>query len=258
MITLPALLAPDLALAPFVFAISVALLAGIIKGMVGFAMPMIMISGLTLILSPEIALAALILPTLLSNLLQAFRGGLSDTLQSAWQFRVYLATMLVVLGLTTQLVPAIPERIFYLVLGIPIVAFTVMNLLTRGLRLARQNPALEIAIGSISGFAGGISGVWGPPTVAYLTAIDLPKAEHVRVQGIIYGAGAIALFAGHTKSGVLNAETLPLSIWMVMPALVGVWLGQLLQDRIDQRVFRRVTLLILLIAGLNLLRRGLV
>lgn len=258
MITLPALLNPDLALAPFVFAISVALLAGIIKGMVGFAMPMIMISGLTLILSPEIALAALILPTLLSNLLQAFRGGLSDTLQSAWQFRVYLATMLVVLGLTTQLVPAIPERIFYLVLGIPIVAFTAMNLLTRGLRLARQNPALEIAIGSISGFAGGISGVWGPPTVAYLTAIDLPKAEHVRVQGIIYGAGAIALFAGHTKSGVLNAETLPLSIWMVMPALVGVWLGQLLQDRIDQRVFRRVTLLILLIAGLNLLRRGLV
>jgi len=253
----PAWLDPNLAPPQLIFAFSVTLLAGVIKGLVGFAMPMIMISGLTLILAPDLALAALILPTLLSNLMQAFRGGLLGAARSAWRFRVYLGTLLVVLGVTTQLVPAIPERTFYLILGIPIVLFTLFNLGAKGLRLARQSAVLEVAIGIVSGFAGGISGIWGPPTVAYLTALDLAKADHVRVQGIIYASGALMLFLGHSRSGILNAQTLPLSLWMIVPALAGVGLGQLLQDRIDQRLFRRVTLLILLVAGLNLLRRGL-
>lgn len=253
----PAWLDPNLALSQLIFAFSVTLLAGVIKGLVGFAMPMIMISGLTLILAPDLALAALILPTLLSNLIQALRGGIPGAARSAWRFRVYLGVLLAVMAVTTQLVPAIPERTFYLILGIPIVLFTLMNLGAKGLRLARQSPALEVGIGIISGFAGGISGVWGPPTVAYLTALDIAKAEHVRVQGIIYASGAVMLFVGHSQSGILNAQTLPLSVWMILPALAGMGLGRLLQDRIDQRLFRRVTLFILLIAGLNLVRRGL-
>ena len=40
-------------------ACSIAILAGLIKGMVGFAMPMILISGLSSFLPPEIALAGL-------------------------------------------------------------------------------------------------------------------------------------------------------------------------------------------------------
>ena len=54
-------------------AMLITLFAGFVKGTVGFAMPMVMISGLSSILPPEIALAGLILPTLLTNLYQALR-----------------------------------------------------------------------------------------------------------------------------------------------------------------------------------------
>ena len=50
----------------------VALLAGVIKGMVGFAMPMIMISLLGIFLPPDVALAGLILPTLLGAAVLVF------------------------------------------------------------------------------------------------------------------------------------------------------------------------------------------
>ena len=112
MTSIPAWLDPNLAPPQLIFAFSVALLAGIIKGLVGFAMPMIMISGLTLILPPDLALAALILPTMFSNLFQAFRGGIRGAGQSAWKFRVYLVALLVVLLVTTQLVPSLPDRTF--------------------------------------------------------------------------------------------------------------------------------------------------
>ena len=94
-------------------------------------------------------------------------------------------------------------------------------------------------------------------TVLYLTALDTPKDEQMRVQGVVYGVGALLLAVAHLKSGILNATTAPLSTLLLLPALLGVGLGFALQDRIDQALFRRLTLIVLVVAGLNLVRRGL-
>ena len=112
-------------------------------------------------------------------------------------------------------------------------------------------------MGAMAGFVGGLSGVWGPPTVAYLTAIDTPKQEQIRVQGVVYGVGSVLLLLAHLRTGVLTAQTLPLSVLMLAPALGGMVIGQMLQDRLDQEKFRKITLLVLAIAGLNLIRRSL-
>ena len=47
-------------------ALCIALFAGLVKGVVGFGLPTILISGLSTFLSPELALAGLILPTVLT------------------------------------------------------------------------------------------------------------------------------------------------------------------------------------------------
>ena len=50
-----------------VIAMAITLFGGFVKGTVGFALPLIMISGLSTILPPQIALAALILPAALTK-----------------------------------------------------------------------------------------------------------------------------------------------------------------------------------------------
>jgi len=75
-------------------------------------------------------------------------------------------------------------------------------------------------------------------------------------QGVIYGLGAVLLVIGHTKSGILNNATLPLSLSLLPTAILGMWLGGRVSDQFDQTMFRKVTLLVLIIGGLNLLRRG--
>jgi len=52
----------------------VGLLAGLVKGVVGFAMPMALISGSGSIVSPKVALAGLIVTTLVAKLWQGMRG----------------------------------------------------------------------------------------------------------------------------------------------------------------------------------------
>lgn len=239
-------------------ALAVAFLGGWVKGIVGFAMPMILVSGLSIFLPPDLAIAGLILPTLVTNGVQALREGLPAAVSSVRQFRVFLIVGLVFLLAGAQLVSLVPARTFLLMIGIPVSFFAMIQVL--GLRLTLNNPSarIEAGIGAVAGFVGGMSGIWGPPTVAYLTALNTPKAVQMRVQGVIYGLGAVALMVAHFGSGILRTETVPFSAALIAPSLVGMWIGLKLQSRIDQSVFRKVTLLVLLVAGLNLLRRGLV
>ena len=59
----------------FAAALAVTLFAGFVKGAVGFAMPMILVSAFAIFLPQHLALAGLILPTLVTTLSQAFRQG---------------------------------------------------------------------------------------------------------------------------------------------------------------------------------------
>ncbi|WP_136636537.1 sulfite exporter TauE/SafE family protein [Pseudooceanicola onchidii] len=249
----------DLAPLTAIFAcLIVGLVAGVVKGMVGFAMPMIMISGMGSFVSPEVALAGLILPTLVTNGWQALRQGFSAAKEAAVRFRTFLIVGFVALVISAQLVRVLPADTMLLMIGIPIVIFAITQLMGKVLTLGENPPRwIEYAIAGFAGLIGGFSGVWGPPTVAYLTALNVPKQAHVRAQGVIYGLGALALFGAHIGSGVINARTLPFSALLVIPALIGMWIGFRIQDRIDQTAFRKATLVVLLVAGGNLVRRGL-
>lgn len=249
-----ALMSPTLLIA----ALAITFVAGIVKGVVGFAMPMVVISGLSGFLPPDVALAGLILPTLVANGAQALRQGWRAAWASIQQFRLFLGCGLVMLLLSAQLVAVLPAQVLFLLMGVPVVLFAAFQLAGGRLTIpAHLKQRWEAGIGAFAGFIGGISGIWGPPTVAYLTAIETPKAEQMRVMGVIYGLGAVALTGAHLQSGVFDARTAPFSALLVIPALLGMWIGGQAHDRIDQQAFRKATLAVLLIAGLNLIRRGL-
>lgn len=237
-------------------AIGVSLLAGLVKGCVGFAMPMIMMSGLSSFMSPELALAGLILPTLVTNGVQAFRLGFGSVTGAVQRFRWFLLAGAVCLVLGAQLVPHVSERVFLLVLGVPVVLFAMAQLAGWQPMQRSQTIRLDLSFGVLAGLIGGMSGIWGPPTVSYLTALNTPKTVQVQIQGVIYFLGAVLLTFAHVAAGILTRQTALFSLCLVLPAMLGLAAGMYVHDRIDQTTFRRATLVVLLIAGLNLVRRG--
>ncbi|MBK1634928.1 sulfite exporter TauE/SafE family protein [Rhodovulum adriaticum] len=242
----------------FAAAVAVALFAGFVKGAVGFALPMILISGLSTFLTAELALAGLILATLLLNVAQAFRQGVAAAWGSVKRYWRLIACVMLAIVVSAPLVTVLPDRVMYLLLGVPIAAFTLSQLLGRQLILpARSRARAEVATGLVGGFFGGISGVWGPPVIAYLLSFNTEKIEMVRVQGVVFLIGAVMLVGAHLGSGVLNAQTLPFSAALVLPAALGMAAGVRVQDRVHPDRFRKLTLVILTIAALNLVRRGL-
>ncbi|MBC7144483.1 MAG: sulfite exporter TauE/SafE family protein [Thioclava marina] len=239
-------------------ALGVTLFAGFVKGAVGFAMPMIMLSSFASFLPPHQALALLILPTLVTNVMQAFRQGVRAALGSVSRYRLFIAMIVIFIPVSAALVDLIPQALMYALLGGPILAFAIWQISGRQIIMPTRHRAVtETLLGIIGGLYGGISGIWGPPLIIYLISIDAPKQEAVRILGVVFLTGAIILTASHLVSGVLNTQTIPLSLLMVLPALVGMKLGFKAQDRLDPVRFRRWTLILLGLAGANLLRRAL-
>lgn len=238
-------------------AFAIGLAGGLVKGMVGFALPLILISGMGTFLPPELALAGLILPTVVSNGIQALRQGPAAALASIRQFRVFMIVGGVFLLASAQMVSVLPVQVMLLLLGALVSAFCLMQLVGIKFHMDAPSMRVEAAVGALAGAIGGVSGVWGPPTVAYLTAIGTAKADQIRIQGVIYGLGAVALMIGHIGSGVLNLVTVRFSLALLVPVLIGMWIGGHIHARIEQDTFRKLTLAILLIAGLNLIRRAL-
>lgn len=245
-------------LAGLIAAAAVLFVGGVAKGVVGFALPMIAISGLGAFLPAPTAVALFIMSALISNVWQTLRDGVGPAMTAMRRYRLLNAVLLPGILVSSQFVTMIDERVFFTTLGALLVAFALSQLAGwRATFLARWPRAAEVGAGLIGGLGGGMFGVWGPPVTLYLLACDTPKADTMRALGLVFALGAITLTIGHLISGVLNAQTLPLSLLGVAPVMAGMALGYAVHDRLDPRAFRRATLAVLAVAGLNLLRRGL-
>ncbi|WP_227751710.1 sulfite exporter TauE/SafE family protein [Tabrizicola oligotrophica] len=239
-------------------ACAVTLFAGFVKGVAGFAMPLIMISSFSAFLPPEQALAGLILPTLVTNVSQATRQGVAAAWDSVLAYRRFLIATLVMIVVSAQFVRVIPQAAFLMLLGLPITAFALAQISGRklALRLEHRDRA-EWIMGGIGGLYGGVSGVWGPPLIVYLLSIGAEKVETVRVQGVVFFLGALVLFGAHLQTGLMAGPNLWFSAALVLPAMAGQVFGQRVQDRMDQARFRRWTQGLLVLTGVNLVWRAL-
>ena len=239
-------------------AMAVTLFAGFVKGAVGFAMPLIMVSAFSAFLPPELALAGLLLPTLMTNLAQAFRQGWSPAVKTAAKYRRFLIGTVVFIALSAQVFDLIPRVGYLLLLGVPVTAFAAVQLAGVPLQLRLEHRfRAEWVLGVIGGLYGGVSGIWGPPLLVLLLSTGVPKLEMIRAQGVVFLIGAMALLAAHLGTGLASPERLAFSAALVVPAMIGMALGYRLQDRLDQTVFRRWTQGLLVVSGLNLVRQAL-
>lgn len=242
----------------FLAALAVTLFAGFVKGAVGFAMPMILLSAFAVFLPQHLALAGLILPTLITNLSQAFRQGVGPARDTSLTYRRFLIATVAGIVVSAPFADAIPRVVYLLMLGLPITLFAGLQLMGQSLAIhLNHRDRAEWALGAVGGLYGGVSGIWGPPLLVFLLSTGADKGQMIRAQGVVFLIGAATLLAAHLGTGLLNAATLGFSAALSLPALAGLFVGYRVQDRLDQLRFRRWTQGLLVVTGLNMVRLAL-
>ena len=229
---------------------------GFIKGICGLGFPIVAMGIMTQSLPVPLCLALLVGPLVVTNLWQAATNGIP-----LHAVRRYWMVIVCLIGFTfvgARLVVGMDPRTLFLIVGGVVIVFCATNLWSANLRLPErfEKPLAPVA-GTVAGLMAGLSGIWGPPITMYFLAIQLRKDDFVQAVGLTWASAAVPLLIAYELNGISTAETRPLALLSIVPALAALWIGERIRDRLPQETFRKVLLIIFAVIGANLVRRGL-
>jgi len=230
-------------------------LAGVVKGVTGMGLPTVAMGLLGGALSPVAAASMLFIPTFVTNAWQLLSGpSLGRTLRRLWP--MMLAVVVVTLGSAALLV-RVDRDASRAALGVALVVYALYALVAPVFRVPqRRERWLGPLVGAVSGVVTGATGVFVMPAVPYLQSLGLQREELVQALGLAFTVSTISLTTGLVLNGAFGVQQLGLSALAVLPALLGMWLGQVIRQRISARVFRACFLGFLLLLGLELMLRS--
>lgn len=229
-------------------------LAGLVKGVVGLGLPTVSMALLALTMTPAQAAALLVVPSLVTNVWQM---GPWRTLPSAL---VRLGPMQAGVGIGTLagawMLGAPSGAWARACLGGALLAYAAWTL--AGARLSvgpRAERWLGPSVGASTGLVTAATGVFVIPAVPYLQALGLQRDALIQAMGLSFTVSTLALAIGLHATGHLSAPTIGTSAWMLLPALTGMYAGEMLRRRLSATLFRRIFLGSLALLGVHLLVR---
>lgn len=228
------------------------LLAGAVKGVIGLGLPTVSLALLTAASDLTTAMTLLLFPSFLTNLWQAMVGGAAREIMSrTWPF---LAAASITIPLGALALGHVPLAALSGLLGGLIVTYAAISI--AGVRLELSPAAARTSgplFGLVNGVLTGMTGSFVVPGVMYLQALGLSRDAFVQAMGILFTLSTLVLGLALARSDVLLSENVTLSAMAVLPAFLGMWIGQHLRARLSEAVFRRIFFVSLIALGLYII-----
>jgi uncharacterized membrane protein YfcA len=246
----------DFSLLHIVIIAAVFVLAGMVKGVTGMGLPTVAMGALGAIMSPVAAASLLIVPSLVTNVWQLFTG---PSLKALWS-RLWLMMLGIVIGTVvgSRLLTSTDTQWTTVALGVTLMLYAGFTLLARPLSIPTYMERwLSPVIGLATGLVTGGTGVFVIPAVPFLQALNLSKDDLIQALGLSFAVSTIALAIGLERGGAFEFHSAAGSVLAVLPALLGMALGQKIRERIRAATFRQWFLICLTLLGLDLALRPL-
>jgi uncharacterized membrane protein YfcA len=236
-------------------------LAGFVKGVIGLGLPTVGMGLLAVVITPAQAAALLVVPSFATNVWQAVGARTVPLLRRTWP--MLLGSCVGTWGLGFWAGPALLTADngmrASIGLGIVLALYGVLGLSSLQFSVpVRLEPWLSPLIGVITGLVTAATGVYMIPSAPYLQAIGLQKDDLVLAMGISFTVSTLALAAILVANGALQTSVAGASLLALVPALMGMSLGQWVRGRVSPRVFRTCFFAGSLILGAHLVLRALV
>ncbi|MDG2375301.1 MAG: sulfite exporter TauE/SafE family protein [Woeseiaceae bacterium] len=217
------------------------LLAGFIKGVVGFGFPIVSLIVLTLAIGLFDALAIIVVPTIVTNIWQALSGPhIKAIIERMW---IYFTCAMGGILLASVYLVSVDVNLLTGVLGIVLFVFAVFRLLNVHLSVARERePLLSIVLGSTNGLLTGFTGSFMVPSVLYMQALGFRKDMLVQAMGAFFALSTIMLTVSLGRNGLITIDDAIMSAIALVPAFAGIFAGRWMRERIDEDQFQRIFL----------------
>ncbi len=229
---------------------------GFIKGALGVGTPLLTVPMMAMVLPPQMAIAIMAIPVVVANLWQFSQAQRSSTVvRNFWPCFVGI---LIGTWIGVKILSMIDEHTLLIVVGIAVIAFALLQGSSYRFYLADVLvKPVGIIFGISSGIIGGISSFFGPMLVSYLMSIrNLDKNQFVSTISFLYISAVIPWAINLYMFGLLDHETLTLSLLGTLPVTLGLALGLKVRRYISENKFKYFIISILLISGASMLWRA--
>ena len=224
------------------------LIAGTVKGVVGLGLPMVSLALLTVAIGLPEAMSLLLVPSFVTNFWQAIFGGNGKiVLRRIW---VLLVAATVTVWIGAAALTRVDLGLLSALLGVLLVVYSSINL--SGYRLTftpRQEIWLGPLVGLGNGLLTGMTGSFAVPGVMFLQAIGLPRDMLIQAMGMLFTVSTVALAFALQGNNFLTVELGALSTAALLPAVIGMVIGQRIKKKLSEQMFLRVFFILLLSLG---------
>lgn len=225
------------------------LLAGLVKGIVGFGLPIVALALLANTLGLKTAIALIVVPGIVMNIWQATVGGAHKVIFKRIWTMLILACPFVYVGVS--LLAHADPRYATGLFGVLLILYTTYSLARAQIK---PPPAWESWLtpinGALSGIAYGFTGSMMVPGVIYLQALGLDRNILVQSLGITFLLMTCVLAVSLSSHDLLPADSGLLSALALIPAGLGMMAGQRIRNHISEELFRKIFFWALLADGL--------
>lgn len=221
-------------------------IGALLQGITGFG------SGLIVV-----PLLSLLLPlTLLTPALSLVNVALTAYL--CWRLRAHLHHFqygaLLIAGCLASIIGAISlhyfdPKLLQLLLAIGVTATGIVFWFGVKFPLSAHWTA-QFLVGLLAGFSNGALTLGGPPVVLYFSQLNLPKFHFRGALSVFFLALALTNVATFASQGEYQATTLLLSFKLLLGAILGATVGHSVSQILSEEIFRKLTLLTVIFAGL--------
>lgn len=240
----------------FVAAASFLMLAagGMVKGALGVGLPLVSVPLLSLVIPPSQAMGLMVLPVVASNIQQAWQGGWWKS--ASRRFAPLLLAQTVVTLLVIEMSRTWPTKWLDVAVAVTVIVAVVgMNARPQAGIPARHETWAGIVVGALAGVMAGLSSLPGPMIITYLVALRLPREEFVGSISVIYLIGAIPTYAGMLYFGRFELVDIGWSCVAMVPAWLGLFAGTKVRERLNEKQFRLILqVLLIILAGVLVFR----
>lgn len=215
------------------------IVAGTVKGVVGSGLPTIALGVLTTVIGLHAAMALMLVPTIVTNLWQALTGGhLRKVTVRIWPF---LLVVLVTIWIGAEALTRVNVAWLSALLGLLLALYGMLGLLRPPLSIPEKKVTrVGLVAGFFSGLLGGMTGSFGIPGIPYLQAIGFPRDQLIQALGLLFAVSSISLAVALGGHRLLSLDLGIASVLAMVPALIGMALGQTLRYRLSETLFRKL------------------
>lgn len=230
----------------WLLSLGVVAIAGFTRGFSGFGSGLILAPALSLLFNPQQVVATVVLLEMTAG-----AGLVPEALQKTKWAEVLplVLSAVVMVPIGAHFLALLEPTLLRRIIGGLILAF-VLLLVTGKSRYTQPRLSFTSGIGALSGFLTGLAGIGGPPIVLYQMSGTNPAAANRANFIVFFALTQLMALGAYWASGMVSGAVWTLFISLMPAFVVGLLIGRLCFKRVNEVLFRRFVVGLLLTVAL--------